>query len=117
MAAIRRQLTAMLQWAVFAPNDTVTRLMIARQAADYLDMLRRRGALAGATPEEAFYARADETTTTPEDRANGRLILEVGIAPTVPFEFIVLKLGKSADQLELADQGEGLAPLLSEAAA
>lgn len=117
VAAIRRQMIAMLQWAVFAPNDTVTRLMIARQAADYLDMLRRRGALAGETPEEAFYARADETTTTPEDRANGRLILEIGIAPSVPFEFIVLKLGKSADQLELADQGEGLAPLLSEAAA
>jgi len=110
-----RQLIAALQWAVFAPNDAVTRLMIARQAADYLEMLRRRGALAGEVPEEAYYARADDTTTSAEDSANGRLILEIGIASSVPFEFIVLKLGKSADQLELADQGEGLAPLLSEA--
>jgi len=116
VCAIRRQLVAALQWAVFAPNDTVTRLMIVRQACDYLEMLRRRGALAGAVPEEAYYARCDDTTTTASDRDNGRLITEIGIAPSAPFEFIVLKLGKSADQFEIADQGAGLQPLFSEAA-
>lgn len=116
VCAIRRQLVAALQWAVFAPNDAVTRLMIVRQTSDYLEMLRRRGALAGAVPEEAYYARCDDTTTTQSDRDNGRLITEIGIAPSAPFEFIVLKLGKSADQFEIADQGAGLQPLFSEAA-
>jgi hypothetical protein len=116
VCAIRRQLVATLQWAVFAPNDAVTRIMIVRQASDYLEMLRRRGALAGAVPEEAYYARCDDTTTTQSDRDNGRLITEIGIAPSAPFEFIVLKLGKSADQFEIADQGTGLQPLFSEAA-
>ena len=115
VCAIRRQLVAALQWAVFAPNDATTRLMIAQQASDYLEMLRRRGALAGASPDEAYFTRCDDTTTSASDRDNGRLIAEIGIAPSAPFEFIVLKLGKSADQLELADQGEGLGPLVSEA--
>ena len=82
VCAIRRQLVAALQWAVFAPNDAVTRIMIVRQACDYLEMLRRRGALAGAVPEEAYYARCDDTTTTQSDRDNGRLITEIGIVPS-----------------------------------
>jgi phage tail sheath protein FI len=115
ICAIRRQLTAALQWAVFAPNDTVTRLMILRQAGDYFEMLRQRGALAGGTPEEAWFVRCDETTTTPSDREAGRLIVQIGVAPSAPLEFILLKLGKSVDQLELAGQGEALPALVSEA--
>lgn len=116
VCAIRRQLTAALQWAVFAPNDTITRLMILRQTGEYLEMLRRRGALAGGTPEEAWFARCDDTTTTGADRENGRLVIEIGVAVAAPLEFILLRLGRSADRLEIAGQGEGLLPLLSEAA-
>jgi phage tail sheath protein FI len=117
ICAIRRQLTAALQWAVFEPNEH-------GHAADDRapggglsgNAAQARAASPGATPDWTPTVRCDDThRTTASDRANGRLIIEIGVAPAAPLEFIVLKLGKSADQLDIAGQGESPQPLLSEA--
>ena len=52
----------------------------------------RAGALAGATPDEAFFFRAGlgETMTT-IDMLEGRMIVEIGMAAVRPVEFIILK--------------------------
>ena len=114
VCAMRRQLPTLLDWAVFAPDDTPTRLAVARVITGYLEILRRRGALAGGTPQAAYSVRCDAITTTPQDVFEGRLVAQVAIAPTVPFEFIVLHLGRVADRIEIGEQPDQTAPLFSE---
>ena len=57
-----------------------------------------KGALAGATPKEAFFVRCDRSTMTQHDLDNGRLICLVGVAPLRPAEFVIFRVGqKTAD--------------------
>jgi hypothetical protein len=50
------------------------------------------GALVGATPQQAYYVRCDETTNPPDVRALGQLVTEIGVAPAQPAEFVVFRL-------------------------
>jgi phage tail sheath protein FI len=53
----------------------------------------RAGALVGATPREAFFVRCGVgTTMTGQDIADGRLIVEVGMAAVRPAEFVLLRI-------------------------
>jgi hypothetical protein len=59
---------------------------------NYLTNLWRLGALAGAKPEQAFYVRVGlGLTMTFDDVLNGKLIIEIGMAPVRPAEFIILR--------------------------
>ena len=51
------------QWVVFEPNDTSLWAKIRRNVTAFLTNVWRSGALFGATPQEAFYVRCDETPT------------------------------------------------------
>ena len=63
-------------------------------ARDFLTRVWRDGALFGATPEEAFYVKCDAETNPPEVIEPGRSIVEVGIAPVKPAEFVVFRLSQ-----------------------
>jgi uncharacterized protein len=52
----------------------------------------RRGALAGSAPSQAFFVTCDRTTMTQDDILNGRLIIEIGIAPVRPAEFVIFRI-------------------------
>src|SRR5690606_40033591 len=54
----------------------------------YLHGLWQSGALFGSTAEQAYFVRCDETTNTPETIDQGKLIVEVGLAPVKPAEFV-----------------------------
>ena len=92
-----------LQWAVFEPNDNQLRMGLRLSITGLLDGLWRRGAFLGDQPEAAYHVRCDETTTPPEVQANGQVIAEVGVAPTVPYEFIVMRLGLTSDELQISE--------------
>jgi phage tail sheath protein FI len=49
--------------------------------------------LFGATPEEAFYVRIDEALNPFSEQALGRLNIEIGVRPTYPAEFIIVRIG------------------------
>ena len=51
------------------------------------------GALFGATPEEAFYVRIDEALNPFSEQQLGRLHIEVGVRPSYPAEFIIVRIG------------------------
>ena len=78
---------------VFEPNDP--RLWAQARAAvqTFLQSLWRAGGLKGTKPEQAFFVRCDRTTMTQNDIDDGRLIIEVGVAPLKPAEFVVLRIG------------------------
>jgi phage tail sheath protein FI len=62
--------------------------------------LFRQGAFQGSTPDQAFYVRCDQETTTATDRLLGIVNIEVGFAPLKPAEFVVLKIQQIADDIE-----------------
>ncbi len=100
---IERALEKSLQWAVFEPNDAHLRDKIAISIATFLEGLFRKGALAGATPEESFYVLCGDSNNSQEDQAEGRLLAEVGVAPAIPAEFVVLRIGRVEDVLEVTE--------------
>jgi phage tail sheath protein FI len=79
-------------FAVFEPNDATTWLKVRGMLESYLYSLWERGALAGPTPESAYYVHVGlGTTMTVQDVLEGRMIVEIGIAAVRPAEFIVLR--------------------------
>lgn len=90
---IEEALAEQLQWTVFEPNSRKLHYDIGRVVRGYLDRLWQRGMLDGATPEEAYHVRCDETTTPPEEADRGRLICEIGARPPWPAEFVVVRIG------------------------
>ncbi len=90
---LRRSVERGIGWAASASNDAAAWSRATKDAEAFVFELWRRGALAGLTPKEAFFARAGPgLTMTGADIAAGRLILEIGIAPTKPGEFLLLRL-------------------------
>ena len=62
-------------------------------------LLWRDGALQGATPEQAFFVKCDAETNTPDEIAAGRVVIEVGLAPVRPAEFVIFRIGQTSAEL------------------
>jgi phage tail sheath protein FI len=92
-----------LQWAVFEPNNEQLWFGIRLFLTTFLDNLWRQGALVGDTTEAAYQVRCDAVTTTPDAQAAGQVIAEVSVAPTIPYEFIVFRLGLTMDELKISE--------------
>jgi phage tail sheath protein FI len=79
-------------WAVFEPNDANTWVKVRGMIENYLIDKWRDGALAGATPKDAFYVKCGlGTTMTSQDILEGRMNVVIGMAVVRPAEFIILK--------------------------
>ncbi len=77
---------------VFEPNDANTWTKTRSMIENFLTGLWRDGALAGATPEEAFFVRVGlGQTMNNNDILEGRMIIEIGLAAVRPAEFIILQ--------------------------
>ena len=77
---------------VFEPNDANTWTRIRAMIENYLTNLWRQGALAGSKPEQSFYVKIGlGQTMIFQDILEGRLIVEIGMAPVRPAEFIILR--------------------------
>ena len=80
------------EFVVFEPNDANTWLKVKTMIENFLAKLWRDGALAGATPGEAFFVRVGlGQTMTALDILEGRMNVEIGMAAVRPAEFIILK--------------------------
>ncbi len=82
------------QWVVFEPNDQRLWARVKQTITDFLTRVWKDGALMGTTPDEAFFVKCDETTMTPDDIDNGRLIILIGIAPVKPAEFVIFRIAQ-----------------------
>ena len=82
------------QWVVFEPNDLNLWQRVKRTLNAFLTRTWREGALFGATPGEAFYVKCDAETNPPDVVDAGQLIVEVGIAPVKPAEFVVFRIAQ-----------------------
>jgi phage tail sheath protein FI len=84
---------------VFEPNDGNTWVRIRAMIENYLTNLWRLGALAGSKPEQSFYVKVGlGQTMIFDDILNGKMIIEVGLAPVRPAEFIILRFSQIQQQ-------------------
>jgi phage tail sheath protein FI len=89
---VESSLEAGMQWVVFEPNDRSLWAKVRRDTAAFLKTIWLAGALFGNTPDEAFYVKCDDELNPPEIRDLGQLIIEVGLAPVKPAEFVIFRL-------------------------
>lgn len=80
------------QWVVFEPNDQRLWARVHQTITLFLRTQWRAGALFGAKEEEAFSVSVGRDTMTEDDILNGRLIVEIGIAPVRPAEFVIFRV-------------------------
>lgn len=79
-------------FAVFEPNDQTTWLKVKGMIEGYLYGLWERGALAGSTPDAAYFVNVGlGKTMTTQDVLEGRMNVEIGVAAVRPAEFIILR--------------------------
>ena len=93
---IEKSIEVGTQWVVFEPNDQRLWERIKRDVRAFLTRVWRDGALFGLTPDEAFYVKCDEETNPLEVRDAGQVIIEIGIAPVKPAEFVVFRISQWA---------------------
>lgn len=82
-----------LRTSVFEPNNTGLWQRLKRTITAFLTQQWRDGALFGAKVEDAFYVRIDEVLNPDSERALGRLTIEIGVRPSYPAEFIIVRIG------------------------
>ncbi len=85
---IERHLAAV----TFEPHDRRLWARIVRELTVYFTDLAQRGALKGATAQEAFYIKCDDETNPLAVREAGQVVTEIGLAPSVPQEFVVVRI-------------------------
>lgn len=83
------------QWAVFEPNDKLLWNRVKTAITSYLDGLWRAGGLVGDSASQAYFVKCDRDLNTEESVKAGKLICEVGYAPTKPAEFVILRIAHS----------------------
>ncbi|HEY4264045.1 MAG TPA: phage tail sheath subtilisin-like domain-containing protein [Micropepsaceae bacterium] len=82
-----------IRGAVFEPNNLALWQKLKRSIGDFLTRAWRDGALFGAKAEEAFYVRIDEVLNPFSEQQLGRLHIEIGVRPSYPAEFIIVRIG------------------------
>jgi phage tail sheath protein FI len=111
---VRRQFLTAARWVehafgepLFEPAGPDLWARIELALTEYFAGLFRRGALKGATPEEAFFVRCDAETNPPSERDAGRVVAKVGLAPAAPSEFVVVHITRDADGVSIAGPSPG----------
>ncbi|MDR2893462.1 MAG: phage tail sheath subtilisin-like domain-containing protein [Deltaproteobacteria bacterium] len=86
-------------WTVVEPNDATLWVKLKAMIDNYLLQKWKEGALAGASPAEAFYVAVGlGSTMTEQDILEGRLFIDIGMAVVRPAEFIVLRFAHKMQQ-------------------
>ena len=93
---VEASMDAGLQWVVFEPNDSTLWAKVRRDVSAFLRNVWRGGALFGTTPDQAFYVKCDEELNPNDVRDLGQLIIEVGMAPVKPAEFVIFRISQWA---------------------
>ena len=96
-----RQLVLDARWAVFEPNDARLRARLLMGVERRLEALFHVNALRGANLGDAFFARIGATPTGVDG-----VVVEVGVAPAVPAEFIIFRLSLLREGQTLIEEVE-----------
>jgi hypothetical protein len=103
---VRRLFLTLTRWIrqnmqdiVYEGNDPALWERVAQRLTVHCQELFDRGALMGDSPAQAFYVKCDDETNTRESREAGTIITDIGLAPAVPAEFVVVRITQSASSV------------------
>jgi uncharacterized protein len=92
---IEESLQEGLQWVVFEPNAEALWQQVKLTVRGFLRTVWRSGGLEGLKEDQAFKVFCNiHQTMTEDDVANGRLIIEVWVAPVRPAEFVIVRINR-----------------------
>ena len=100
---IEKSIDQSTRWAVFEPNDFNLRLGLTNTVTWFLREIWKEGGLAGATQDEAFVVTCSEKNNPPEVIDVGQVITDILVAPTVPAEFITVRIMKTEGATEIIE--------------
>ena len=86
------------QWVVFQPNDERLWAAIRLNVGSFMQTYFLKGAFQGTTPDQAYFVKCDDETTTQTDIDNGIVNILVGFAPLMPAEFVVIQIEQLTGQ-------------------
>lgn len=89
---IEQSIARSTSWTVFEPNDVGLRKSIVRNVSSFLHLQWLAGALVGDKEEHAYFVKCDEENNPPESVLVGRVITDIGIAPSKPAEFVIFRI-------------------------
>lgn len=89
---VEESIKANTNWVVFEPNDATLWTRVQITVSSFLDSMWRSGMLAGGSPSDAFFVEIGSSTMTKDDIMSGRLICNIGIAPSRPAEFVIFRV-------------------------
>lgn len=91
------------QWCVFEPNDHRLWGRIRRTISAFLVNEWRSGALFGTEASEAFFVKCDGENNTAESIDAGMVVIEIGVAPVKPAEFVIFRLSQFSGGVSIAE--------------
>lgn len=100
---VERSLRDAVQWAVFLPNNDITRRDLASTIAGFLYRVWEMGGLDGRSAQEAFSVRCDEENNPDVDVRDGFLTVDIELRPVFPAEVIRLRFRQSPMRTGLAE--------------
>ncbi|MBQ7584504.1 MAG: phage tail sheath family protein [Lachnospiraceae bacterium] len=89
---VEESIKANTNWVVFEPNDATLWQRVELSISGFLDGLWRNGMLAGDSPATSYFVEIGPSTMSKDDINNGRLICNIGIAPSKPAEFVIFRV-------------------------
>ena len=92
---VEESIKANTKWVVFEPNDATLWSRVFISINSFLEGLWRAGMLVGGSAEEAYFVDIGPDTMTVDDIQNGKLICNVGIAPSRPAEFVIFRVSQN----------------------
>lgn len=83
---------------VFEPNDDSLRRLVQRGFEAMLDDMFVRGAFSGATAATSYQVVTSNSLNTRQSVEQGRFIVELKVAPSLPMSFITIRLVQTGDR-------------------
>ena len=87
---------------VFENFSPTFQRQITRQFEQWMQEMLARGAFAGLSAQDSYRVIADQTVNTQDSLDQGRFIVQLQVAPSVPMRFLTVQLVQSDGQLTLS---------------
>jgi hypothetical protein len=101
---LKRSLALTLRWAVFEPADAAFETSLVAAIESLLEREWQERRLAGSSVEEAFLVQVERSQAMSD---SGQFVVNIAVAPVVPAEFVMLRLVRSLDRLDLVEASDG----------
>lgn len=98
---LKRSIGRALAWAVFEPVNRGFEDSVIATLEGLLEREWQERQLVGSSAEEAFFVHISRDAVGYD---NGEFVVDIGVAPVQPAEFIRLQLVRTLDRLELAER-------------